>query len=153
MSLKQKFLREVYRNIQIFASTVLQKSCFWASGNDAVQMFFLAPNRNMFVGKFVKWEIPLVVFWENIIFNSKRVEIRKMSEFFCAELYYKMSDLFRWFLLVLKFFATNSGIKKMMMSTRTCGNFVFKKRITNMRLWIIYILVQILFFREGCSTF
>ena len=36
--------------------------------------------------------------------------------------YYKMSDLFGWFLLALRFSATGSGIKKtLMMSTGTCG--------------------------------
>ena len=113
-------------------------------------MFFLTPNRNMFAGKFVNWESFLAVFWEHIIFNFKRVEIRKMSEVFWAKLYCKMSDLFRWFLLALRFSATNSGIKKtLMMSTGTCAlrlyarKNIFKKRITNMRFWIIYILVQV----------
>ena len=73
----------------------------------------------------------MAVFWENIIFNFKRVEIRKMSEFFCAKLYCKMSNVFRWFLLALKLSAANYGIKKLMMSTGTCGNNIFKKRITN----------------------
>ena len=53
----------------------------------------------------------LAVFWEHISFNFKRVEIRKMSEVFWAKLYCKMSDLFLWFLLALRFYATNSGIK------------------------------------------
>ena len=70
----------------------------------------------------------MAVFWENIIFNFKRVKIRKMSEVFCAKLYCKMSDLFRWFLLALRFSATNSGIKKLMMSTGTCGNNIFEKK-------------------------
>ena len=52
------------------------------------------------------------MFWDHVIFNFKRVEIRKMSEVFCAKLYGKMCDLFGWFLLALSFFATNSGIKK-----------------------------------------
>ena len=52
-SLKQNFLREIYRNIQTFDFTVFQESSSWASGNDAVQMFFLTPNRNMSAGKFV----------------------------------------------------------------------------------------------------
>ena len=51
-----------------------------------------------------------------------------MSEVFCAKLYCKMSDLFRWFLLALRFSATNSGIKKLMMSTGTCGNNIFEKK-------------------------
>ena len=70
----------------------------------------------------------MAVFWENIIFNFKRAEIRKMSKVFCAKLYCKMSDLFRWFLLALRFSATNSGIKKLMMYTRTCGNNRLEKK-------------------------
>ena len=118
----------MYRNIQTFSFKVLQESSSWASGNGAVQMIFLTPNRNIFAGKFVNWESFLAVFWEHVIFNFKRVEIRKMSEVFWAKLYCKMSDLFRWFLLALRFSATNSGIKKLMMSTGTCGNNIFEKK-------------------------
>ena len=75
----------------------------------------------------------MAVFWENIIFNFKRVKIRKMSEVFCAKLYCKMSDLFRWFLLALRFSATNSGIKKLMMPTERVKIIYSKKRITNMK--------------------
>ena len=107
------FLREIYRNIQTFAFKVLQESSSWASGNGAVQMIFLTPNRNLFAGNFVKWESFLAVFWEHVIFNFKRVEICKISEVFWAKLYFKMSDLFGWFLLALRFSATNSGIKKL----------------------------------------
>ena len=58
-----------------------------------------------------------------------------------------MSDLFRWFLLAIRFSAANSGIKKsLMMSTETCENNIFKKGITNMIFRIIYILVQVSFF-------
>ena len=66
-----------------------------------------------------------------------------------------MSDLFHWFLLALRFSATNSGMKKtLMISTGRCGlklyvQNIFRKRITNMRFWIIYILVQVSFF---CGT-
>ena len=80
------------------------------------------------------------MFWEHVIFNFKRVEIFKMSEVFWAKLYCKMSDLFGWCLLALRFSATNSAIKiTQMMSTGTCGlklharKNIFKKRITNMR--------------------
>ena len=76
-------------------------------------MLFLTPNRNMLVGKFVNWEGVLAVFWEHVIFNFKRVEIRKISAVLWAKLYFQMSDLFGWFLLALRFSATNSGIKKM----------------------------------------
>ena len=67
------------------------------------------------------------------MFHFKRVEIRKMSEAFCAKLYCKMSDLFRWFLLALRFSATNSGIKKLMMPTERVKIIYSKKRITNMK--------------------
>ena len=151
--LKQNFLREIYRNIQTFAFKVLQESSSWASGNGAVQMIFLTPNRNIFAGKFVNWESFLAVFWEHVIFDFKRVEIREMSEAFWVKLYCKMSDIFGWFLLALRYSATNFGIKKtLMMSTGTCGlklysrRNIFKKRITSMRIWIIYILVQVSFF-------
>ena len=76
------FLREIYRNIQTFAFKVLQESSSWVSGNGAVQMFFLTPNRNMFPGKFVNWEIVLAVFWEHFVFNFKRVEIVLANVFF-----------------------------------------------------------------------
>ena len=66
----------------------------------------------MSAGKFVNWESFLAVFWEHIIFNSKRVDINKMSEVFWAKMYCKMGDLFRRFLLGLSFSAINSGIKK-----------------------------------------
>ena len=92
---------------------MLQKSSSWASGNGAVQMIFLTPNRKIFVGKCVNSEKFLAVFWEHVIFNFKKVEIRKIREVFCAKLYCKMSDLFGWFLLALRFSATNSGIKKL----------------------------------------
>ena len=59
-------------------------------------MFFLTPNRsNMFAGKFVKLERFLTVLRGHIIFNVKWLEIRKMSDFFWAKLYRKMSDIFR----------------------------------------------------------
>ena len=52
----KNFLTEIYRNIQTFAFKVLHKCSSCVSGNGAVQMF-LTPNRNMFAGKFVNWEI------------------------------------------------------------------------------------------------
>ena len=44
---------------------------FRASRNGAVQMFFLTPNRKMFVGKFIKLERFLAMLREHIIFNVK----------------------------------------------------------------------------------
>ena len=35
------------------AFKVLQECSSWASGNSAVQVYFLTPNRNMFTEKFV----------------------------------------------------------------------------------------------------
>ena len=52
----KNFLREINRNIQTFAFKVLQESSSWPSGNGAVQIFFLTPNRNIFAGKFVNRE-------------------------------------------------------------------------------------------------
>ena len=52
----KKFLMGIYRNIQTFVFKVLQECSSWTSKNGAVQMFFMAPNRNMFAGKFVKSE-------------------------------------------------------------------------------------------------
>ena len=71
-----------------------------------------------------------------------------MSEVFRAKLYCKISDLFRKFLLALRFSSRKSEIRKIqMMSTGTNGpkfyarNSIFKKIITNMRFRIIYSLV------------
>ena len=50
-----------------------------------------------------------------------------MSEVFRVKLYCKKSDLFCWFLLALRFSATNSGMKKTDDVHWTCGNNIFKK--------------------------
>ena len=50
----KNFLMDIYRNIQTFAFQVLPECSFRASRNDAVQMCFLTPARNVFAGKFVK---------------------------------------------------------------------------------------------------
>ena len=46
----------------------------------AVQVFFLTLNRNMSVGKFAKSQRLLTVLREDIIFNVKCVEVRKIVE-------------------------------------------------------------------------
>ena len=51
---KEIFLKKIYMNIQTFAFEELRESSSWTSKNDAVQMFFLTPTRNMLAGKFVK---------------------------------------------------------------------------------------------------
>ena len=61
---------------------MLQECSSWVSRNDAVQIFFLAPNRNTLAGKFVKSESFLAALRVDIIFNVKRVEVRKISEGF-----------------------------------------------------------------------
>ena len=130
---------------------MLQESSSRAPGNGAVKIFFLTPNRSMFAGKFVNWESFLAVFREHIIFNVKRVEVRKMSEAFLSE------DLLRnewpFSLAFIGFLLENLELKKtLMMSSGTCRKKLYawknilKNRITNMRFWIIYILVQFSFF-------
>ena len=74
---------------------VLQECSSSMSRNDAMQIIFLTPNRNMFAGKFVKWGRLLIELREHIVFNVNWVEVRKMSEVFRAKRYFKMSDLFR----------------------------------------------------------
>ena len=88
----KNFLKEIFRNIQTFSFKVLQECNSWPSRNDAVQYFFLTPNRNMIAGKVVKSERSLAVLWEHIIFNVKWVEVRKMSDLFWAKLYCKTCD-------------------------------------------------------------
>ena len=55
----------------------------------------------MLTVKFVKSEKFLAILRKYIIFNVKLVEAHKMSKVFWTKLYYKMSELFRWFLLAL----------------------------------------------------
>ena len=57
----KNFITEIYRKIQAFTFRVFQECGSWPSRNDAVQMLFLTPNRNMFAGKFVKSERVLAV--------------------------------------------------------------------------------------------
>ena len=90
--MEKNFLTEIYRNIQTFAFKVLQECSSWESINEAMQMFFLTPNRNISAEKFLKSERFLAAMREHIIFNVKRVEVHKMSEVLLAKLYRKMSD-------------------------------------------------------------
>ena len=88
------FFKEIYRNIQTFVFKVLEEYSSWVSRNGPLQIFFLTPNRNMFARKFIKWERFFIVFWEDIIFNIKWVEVNKISEVFWVKPYWKISDLF-----------------------------------------------------------
>ena len=49
---------------------------------------------NMSAGKFLKSERFFAVLQEHILFNVKRVEVRKISKVFRAKLCCEMSDLF-----------------------------------------------------------
>ena len=135
---------------------MLQECSSWASRNGAVQIFLFTPNWNMFAGKFVNSERFLAVLREHIICNVKWVEIHKMSEVFWAKRYCKVNDLFHWFLLVLRLSARKSEVTEnyddvhwnvwtnvKMLYAR---NNIFKKRIQNMRFWIIFIFAYISFF-------
>ena len=64
---------------------MFQECGSWALRNDAVQILFLTPNRNMFAGKFVISERVLAVLREQFVVNVKLVEIRKTSEVFLSE--------------------------------------------------------------------
>ena len=67
--------------MQAFTFKVFQECGSWASRNDAVQMLFLTPNRNM-AGKIIKSDRVLAVWLEQFIANVKLVEVSKMSGVF-----------------------------------------------------------------------
>ena len=48
-----QLLSEIHMIIQTFAFPVFPEYCSWAFRNGAVQIFFVIPTRNMFVGNFV----------------------------------------------------------------------------------------------------
>ena len=91
----KNFITETYRKMQALTFKVFQECGSWASRNDAVQILFLTPNRNMLAGKFVEWDRVLFVLLEQLVVNVKLVKVSKMSEVFWAKLYCKMSDPFR----------------------------------------------------------
>ena len=103
------FYREIYRNIQTFAFKVLQECSSWASRKGAVQIFFLTPNRNMSAGKFAKSERLLAVLREDIIFNVKWVEVRKIVEWNCIV---KCVIFFASFCWLWDFLLENLKLKK-----------------------------------------
>ena len=74
--------KEIYRNIQTFDFKLLQECSSWASRTGAVQIFFLAPNRNMFVGKLVKSERFWTVLQGHIILMSSELRFVKWVRFF-----------------------------------------------------------------------
>ena len=93
------------------------------------------------------------MFFGRILFSmSKELRFVKWATIFEQNCIVKWVMFFRWFLFALRLSARKSGIKRtLMMRTGVRGpklytrNNIFKKRITNMRFWIIYILVQVSF--------
>ena len=141
---------------------MLQECSYWASRKGAVQIFFLTPNRNMSAGKFAKSERLLAVLREDIIFNVKWVEVRKIVEWNCIV---KCVIFFASFCWLWDFLLENLKLRKkvwwcqlerLVMSIGTSGQIKkrcmsevilskTKKKIWNMRFWIIYTLVQFSF--------
>ena len=78
----KNIIKETYRKMQAFTFKVFQECGSWASRNDAVQMLFLTPNRNMLAGKFVKSDRVLTVLLEQFVVNVKLVEVSKVSGVF-----------------------------------------------------------------------
>ena len=74
--------KEIYRNIQTFDFKLLQECSSWASRTGVVQIFFLTPNRNMFVGKLVKSERFWTVLQEHIILMPSELRFVKWVRFF-----------------------------------------------------------------------
>ena len=107
----KNFLREVYRNIQTFAFKVLQESSSWASGNGAVQMFFLTPNRSIFFWKILKMRKFFGCVLGAYYFQFQRSwDSQNERGFLKWNCNCKINDLFHKFLLALRFSATKSGI-------------------------------------------
>ena len=118
-------------------------------------MFFLTPNRNMFAGKLViKSERFLAVLREHIIFNELR--FIKWVRFFERNYIVKWVIFFGSFCWLWHFLLNNLKLKRNSddvhwnvfknIKKLYARKNIFKKIILNMRFWIIYILVQILFF-------
>ena len=152
----KNFLTEIYRNMQTFAFKVLQECTSWASRNGAVQILH---HKNMFAGTFVKSEESfLTLLRQHIIFNAKRVVVRKICEVFRAKLVFFAGFYWLWdFLLENLKSKKNLKKKTLTMSTGMSGRILKKmyaqsniliRRIPNVRFWIIYIFDPNLFFWE-----
>ena len=112
----------------------------WCSAN-------LTPYKNIFARKLVKSESLLVVLREHITFNVKWVEVRKWVRFFEQICIVKWVILFASFWRFWDFLVENMKFKKnpddVHWNVRTnikklyAQNNIFKKRIPNMRFWII----------------
>ena len=142
-------LTEIHSNIHTLAFKVLQECSSWMSRNGAMQIFF-SPNRKMFAGKFIKWEQFSVVLRGHISFNVKWVVVCRMKDVFWVKLYCKMSDLYVSFFLALRLFARKPEIKRKSgdVHWNVWTNKYFSKKNSKYDIWIIYILVQILFFYD-----
>ena len=136
------------------AFKVLQECSFWGSRNNAVQIIFLAPNRDIML-KIYEVKKVFALLWKHIIFNVKWDEFRKISEVFWAKLYCKMCDFFVvglnetfcwlwWENLKLK---KSDDIHWNVWANFMSKIIFSKKEFQIWDFWIIYILVQVAFFR------
>ena len=88
-------------------------------------MFLLAPTRNMFAGKFVKWVRFLALLREYIFCNVDWVEVCKMNKVFWAKSYCKTGDRFCW---LWDFLLKNLKLKD---KVQICGfeSFIFWSKV------------------------
>ena len=98
------FRAEIYRNVQTFAFQMLRECSYWVPRNVAVQMFFLAPTRNMF----------LPVLWEYILFKMiNELSFVKQVRFFASFCWLLLAPNVRfliiYFLVQISFFETVLG--------------------------------------------
>ena len=108
----------------------------------------------MFAGNFFKSERFLAALWKYVTFNVKWFEVLKISEVFWAKLYSQKSDLFSLVFVAFETFCykiwnqkkkkknpTDDDVQRnMWMNIKQlyAQNDIFKKRIPNMRFWIIF---------------
>ena len=150
---KKNVLMEIYRNIQTFAFRVLQKCSSFASRNGAAQMFFWHQAETCLLENL--WSQK--GFWPccgRILFSmSCELRFLKWVRSFERNCIVKWVIFFASFYWLCDFLLENMKIKKnsddvhwnVWANTKALHalNNIFKKRILNMRLGIIYILVQI----------
>ena len=148
----KNFLTQIYRNIY---GHLLSK-CF---KNAVIERPETAPCKCFFGHQtakslqFVKSERFLIVLPEHFMFNIKWVEICKISEIFRAKYIVKRVIIFSSFCWHWENLKSKKNFDDVHWNLWTnnrkfAWNNTFKKRITNMRFWIIYILVWISFLWE-----
>ena len=155
----KNFLKEIYWNIQTLAFKVLQECSYWASRNDVIQFFFWHQVKtclleNLWSGK---------GFWlccGSILFSMpSEYRIVKWARFFERNFIVKCLIFFASFCWLWDFLLENLKLKEnsddahwnVWTNIKTYArNDFFKKRILNMRFWIIYNLVEISNFFLDC---